>query len=85
MIYQVYILYSEEHDRFYIGQTADLDARLIRHNSKMEKATKPYCPWVLRFSIEKETRSGAMILENKLKNLNKIRLIQFMKKYQSNE
>ena len=38
----VYILYAAEFDKFYIGQTADVDQRLLRHNSGSEKATLPY-------------------------------------------
>ncbi len=38
----VYILYSEEHDSHYIGQTNDVTERLKRHNLGMEKATARY-------------------------------------------
>ena len=44
-MYFVYLLYSEKCDRYYIGYTADVDARLKRHNSGMVTATrncKPY-------------------------------------------
>ncbi len=45
------------------------------------KATRSGKPWVLVWSIEKGDRSLAMILERKLKNLRRDRLIAFMKKY----
>ncbi|MBK8774788.1 MAG: GIY-YIG nuclease family protein [Ferruginibacter sp.] len=48
MAYFVYILYAADFDKFYIGQTADVDERLLRHNSGREKATHPYRPWVLK-------------------------------------
>jgi len=69
-MYSVYILYSEKFSRYYIGQTSDLNNRLLRHNNGSEKSTSPYKPWVLKCSLEKSTRSEAMLLEKKLKNLN---------------
>jgi len=67
----VYILYTAEFNKFYIGQTADVDQRLLRHNSGSEKATLPYRPWVLKWFTEKPSRAEAMQLEKKLKNLTK--------------
>ncbi|MFW2478369.1 MAG: GIY-YIG nuclease family protein, partial [Sediminibacterium sp.] len=52
-----------------------------RHNSGYESATSPYIPWVLVCLIEKPTRSEAMLLEKKLKNLNRQRLLAFIEKY----
>jgi putative endonuclease len=52
----VYILYSSQHDKFYVGQTNDPDDRLKRHNSGQEEATRPYLPWEMVIRIEKETR-----------------------------
>ncbi|MEI2757994.1 MAG: GIY-YIG nuclease family protein [Bacteroidia bacterium] len=66
----VYILYSARGDRHYIGQTNDVEARLHRHNSGYEKSTSPYAPWKILCCIEKTSRSEAVILERKLKNLN---------------
>jgi putative endonuclease len=45
-MYYVYILYSEKCDRFYIGYSENIEARLERHNQGMVTATrncKPYC------------------------------------------
>lgn len=81
MPYHVYILYSAGHDRYYIGQTDDIANRLHRHNSGYERATKPFTPWVLRCAIAKPTRGEAMILEKKLKNLNREKLLAFIGKY----
>jgi putative endonuclease len=77
----VYILYSSVHDRYYIGQTGDVQERLVRHNHGTEKATAPYLPWDLIWFAEKPTRGEAMILERKLKNLSRLRLKAFMEKY----
>ncbi len=80
-MFYVYILYSPRADRYYIGQTQDFNERLKRHNSRYESTTSPYVPWELACLIEKPTRSAAVILEKKLKNLNKQRVKEFILKY----
>ena len=80
-MYHVYILYSDKGRRYYIGQTENLENRLKRHNSKLELSTSPYVPWELILTISKKSRSEAMILEKKLKNLNSEDLIKFIIKY----
>ena len=77
----VYILYSINYNRYYIGQTADLAQRLVRHNAGYEFSTKPYLPWILVCSILKNSRGEALILERKLKNLNTVDLKKFIGKY----
>ncbi|MFN3795191.1 MAG: GIY-YIG nuclease family protein [Chitinophagaceae bacterium] len=81
MCYTVYILYSASADRYYIGQTADIEDRIKRHNAGSEKATAPYTPWQLIWTTQKATRAEAMQLEKKLKNLSRIRLQAFIEKY----
>ena len=82
--YYVYILFTKVHNRYYIGQTNDIKSRIDRHNSGVEKSTKPYIPWKLIGFIEKATRSEAMVLEKKLKNLNVEDLNKFIDKYFKN-
>ena len=79
--YVVYINYSEKFDKYYIGQTQDFPSRIILHNQGLVKSTSPYVPWTNVLLIEKSSRSEAMILEKKLKNLNRVRLIAFIEKY----
>jgi putative endonuclease len=80
-MFQVYILKSILHNRFYIGQTHDLSCRFRLHNNKKVKSTAPYCPWILIGYIKKDSRSESIILERKLKNLNREDLIKFINKY----
>jgi putative endonuclease len=80
-MFYVYILYSSSADRYYIGQTQDLQQRIHRHNSGYESATKPFIPWELKCAIEKKSRSEAVILEKKLKKLNHKRISDFIIKY----
>ena len=79
MGYHVYILKSLGDGSFYIGQTNNLESRLQRHNAGLEKYTKTKRPWEILWSIEVETRSEAMRLEKKLKNMkSRKRIIAFI-------
>ncbi len=81
MSFWVYIIFSEKFDRFYIGQTNDLHGRIERHNAGYVESTKSFRPWALKLALSKENRSESMVLEKKLKNLNRSRLIEFIEKY----
>ena len=78
--YWVYILYSESISSYYKGQTRDLDNRLFRHNNGYEKSTKNGRPWRLVWKTEKNDRSEASILERKLKNMSRQKLLDFINK-----
>jgi len=82
MAYYVYILYSNSKDTFYRGQTNNVEKRLIKHNAGYEIYTVKGKPWTLIWYTEKKTRSEALRLEKKLKNLDRQRLIDFIKKYE---
>ena len=66
-MYSTYIIQSSKTTQLYIGQTNDIEDRLLRHNSNRNKWTKHKGPWVLLFRKEFETRSEAVQLERKLK------------------
>jgi putative endonuclease len=80
-MYYVYINYSEKFDKYYIGQTENHLKRIVLHNNGNVLSTKPYIPWTNVLLIQKPSRSEAVILERKLKNLNRLRLIAFIEKY----
>ena len=67
-MFTVYILYSENYDRFYIGQTNNLDLRISRHNKGYVKSTKAYKPWILYYSEVFKTRTEAVKRENEIKS-----------------
>ena len=66
-IMNVYILFSEKSSRYYVGQTADINKRLERHNSCRVPSTKFGVPWKLIKLFEVKDRSEAMKLEHKIK------------------
>jgi putative endonuclease len=55
-------------DRYYVGQTSDLEDRLKRHNQGRSKYTKSGIPWKLMYKESFETRSEAMAREKKIKS-----------------
>ena len=68
-MFKVYVLYSENHKKIYIGFTSNLEQRLKSHN---ELATKGYTlkfrPWNLVLQEEFETKREAMKREKQLKS-----------------
>jgi putative endonuclease len=63
----VYILYSASKEKYYVGQTNNVEERLFRHNSGFVTSTKLGLPWNLVRFFEVSTRSEAMFLEKKIK------------------
>ena len=58
-MYYVYILYSKDFNRYYVGQCGDIEIRLKRHNNRGVPSTKPYVPWVLIYNEMFATRAEA--------------------------
>ena len=67
MKYVAYILYSKKTQKYYIGQTQNIQRRLFYHNKGYSKSTKGGIPWELKFTKEFPTRAEAVQLEKKLK------------------
>jgi predicted GIY-YIG superfamily endonuclease len=66
--YTVYILWSDEGNRFYIGVTADVKHRLTQHNAGDSRWTKRYAgTWVLLWQEICPDLSAARKLESELK------------------
>jgi putative endonuclease len=66
-VFSVYILKSSATSKYYIGQTSDIDKRLLYHNSGYSKSTKAGIPWRLMYSENFDTRQQAMKREAELK------------------
>jgi putative endonuclease len=67
MPYFVYILQSTITQKYYCGQTDNLQARLGRHNQGLVKSTKHGIPWVMVGYLQIETRAEAMAIEKVVK------------------
>ncbi|MFC4393873.1 MULTISPECIES: GIY-YIG nuclease family protein [Flavobacterium] len=72
----VYILYSTTKEKFYIGQTNDIEDRLRRHNSGQSLSTKNGIPWKIIYTIQLDSRSEAVTLESKIKKRGAKRYLQ---------
>ncbi len=81
MPHYVYILYSPSIDSFYKGRTSNLQKRMPYHNGGNSKHTLRGIPWILVWRSQKPSSTEAILLERKLKNLTRSRLIQFIEKY----
>ena len=63
----VYILFSKQRSRYYVGQTADIGKRLERHNQGKVPSTRYGAPWELVLRIKVSNLSEALILEKRIK------------------
>ena len=67
-MYYVYILQSQKDKRKYIGETNNLERRLIEHNTGRSPYTKGRGPWELIYREEYRTRTEAIKREHFLKS-----------------
>ena len=65
----VYILHSADTaERYYVGVTDDLKARLSRHNAGEVAHTAKYVPWTLKTYIAFSDETKAFAFEKYLKS-----------------
>ena len=67
-MYTTYILFSEQADRYYIGCTSDLTARIQKHNYKNKGFTNQASDWKVVFERNFDSKSDALALEKKIKS-----------------
>jgi putative endonuclease len=79
----VYILYSKEIDRYYVGQTQDLAVRLDQHLNKVfyKGHTKQANDWIVYFTITCSSRNQAVQIEAHIKKMKSRKYIDDLKKY----
>ena len=68
MSFHVYILLSETANRYYVGQTQDVQERLAYHNANYSKSLRNRGPWQLVYQEEYKTRGQAMRRERQIKS-----------------
>jgi putative endonuclease len=68
-MFYIYLIESEKNERYYIGQTSNLEERIKYHNSNRSKYTKNKGPWKLIGYKKYDTRSEAMNEEKKVKGM----------------
>jgi len=67
-MYKVYLLKSLKDNKYYIGQTDNLERRFGEHNSGKSKSTKNRRPFILIGYENYSTRNEARYREYRIKN-----------------
>ncbi|WP_317206104.1 GIY-YIG nuclease family protein [Zunongwangia profunda] len=83
MMHFVYIIYSQKVDQYYIGETEDIENRLLKHNTGFFKNsfTAKTNDWELFFSISCYNRTQAQKIEKHIKKMKSRKYIQNLKKH----
>ncbi len=68
MAHYVYILQSLKDNRYYIGETSDVESRLNFHNAGKQRSTRYRIPFKLVLAEEYSTREQALIREKQIKS-----------------
>ena len=67
-MFTVYVLYSQKHNKIYIGYTSDLENRIRSHNELGTNGhTLKFRPWIILFTEVYPTKTEAIIREKQLK------------------
>ncbi|SEA72502.1 GIY-YIG nuclease family protein [Psychroflexus halocasei] len=67
----LYIIYSQNIDKFYIGETTDVNHRIELHNRHAFKNaySKAADDWILKLKFQCENRKNAVFLEKFIKRM----------------
>jgi putative endonuclease len=68
MSYHVYVLEITKNGWLYVGQTSNLQKRLLQHNQGVVKSTRGKGPFRIVYTEEYKTRSEAVIRERFFKS-----------------
>lgn len=74
----IYIIYSKEADKYYVGQTENIEDRLISHRSGISKYTSMADDWVLLYSESFQTRNDAIRREIEIKKKKSRKYIEWL-------
>ena len=81
-MHQVYILYSEKLNRFYIGYTSDLKTRMEFHaNAENRKFTHNATDWKLFLTIDCNNKIQGLAIEKHIKSMKSKVYIENLNKY----
>jgi putative endonuclease len=67
-MYYVYAISSLKRNYIYVGLTDNIERRLSEHNTGKNKTTKPYCPFVVIYFEECNSRIEARNREKYFKS-----------------
>ena len=74
----LYIIYSKDIDKYYIGETSKPENRLAQHNEHYFKTnfTKVATDWELALSFQCDTKEDAVFLERFIKKMKSRKFIE---------
>jgi len=79
-MYYLYIIYSASSDRFYIGHTSNIEARLKKHNSNHKGFTGKNNDWKVVYTESYSAKGDAYARERQIKNWkNRQRIVDLIK------
>ncbi|MCF8374389.1 MAG: GIY-YIG nuclease family protein [Bacteroidales bacterium] len=67
MNYFVYILYSKSLDKYYVGYTENIEARIAKHNSKHKGFSGKAKDWEVVYSESHDSKYEALKRETQIK------------------
>jgi putative endonuclease len=74
----VYILFSAKLNRYYVGSTNNIDARLENHLKGISRYTSQADDWILTYKESFENRSDAIKRENEIKRKKSRKYIEYL-------
>lgn len=78
MPYFTYIIKSKVANRYYIGETDNLERRITLHNEGNSISTKAYIPWELVYFEKFATKTEALRREKHLKKMKSKKYIEWL-------
>jgi len=66
-IFSVYIQYSVQFDKYYVGYTNHVEERLVQHNAGRTPSAKPNRPWALVYTEVSHSKTEAIKREHDIK------------------
>ena len=77
-MFYLYILYSSSRDKYYVGYSSDIEARIIEHNAGATNYTRSGKPWILVYQEEFDQKSDAIRREREIKLKKSRKYIEYM-------
>ena len=77
-MFYVYIIHSKTANKYYVGQTENLEKRLISHLSGISKYTSISTDWILVYTESFATRNEAIRRENEIKKKKSKKYIEWL-------
>jgi putative endonuclease len=75
-MFTTYIIYSQSLDKYYIGHTADLQQRLIKHLANHKGFTGKVNDWVIVYQETFDSKTEAYKRERVIKNWKSRKMIE---------